>query len=212
MRRNSKSWKRSLWKKAICLKCSTARSETLPSIFSLPRCTASSKYLSIKWQICTVARELLFSSKAELSSKLSDTGDLNKEGCCFGLSMFCNAHVEFFMYVKGIHKCRPDTYVVQWLFFGTDCIYITSSHRAKLHLENMRDVPQPTIIFNSRQGKTDKKLLKSIKSILSLWSVNTSTLCNMKVLTSNTHHSKQLKNQSLLGRLVKEINSKIICD
>lgn len=34
----------------------------------------------------------------------------------------------------------------------------------------------------------------------------------MKVLTSNTDHGIQLKNQSLWERLVKEINGKIICD
>lgn len=50
-----------------------------------------------------------------------------------------------------------------------------------------------------------------MKPILPLWSANISTLFNMKKLTSNADHSIQLKNQSLLGRLVKEIISKIIC-
>lgn len=114
MRSNFKSWKSSLWKKAICLKYSTARSEMLPSIFSLPRCTASSKYLSIKWQICTVARELLFSSKAELSSKLSDTGDLSKAAAlaylCFAVLVLC------FSCMWKV-STNANTYVVQWVFF-----------------------------------------------------------------------------------------------
>lgn len=145
MRSNFKSWKSSLWKKAICLKCSTARSEMLPSIFSLPRCTASSKYLSIKWQICTVARELLFSSKAELSSKLSDTGDLSKAAA---LAYLCFAVLVFVFHVCERYPQMQTLMLYSGFSLGTDWVYITSSHRAKIHLENMRDVPQPTVIFN----------------------------------------------------------------
>lgn len=97
---------------------------------------------------------------------------------------------------------------------GTDCIYNTSSHRAKLRLENMRDVPRPTIIYTSRQGETDKRLLKKRQihptSVIS-WD-NISTLSDMKVLSSNRDNSTQLKNQSLWGGLVKEITTKITRD
>lgn len=145
MRSNFKSWKSSLWKKAICLKCSTARSEMLPSIFSLPRCTASSKYLSIKWQICTVARELLFSSKQNWAVSCQIQGIWARlllwliyvlQCCC------CVFHV--------CERCPQMQTLMLYSGFslGTDWVYITSSHRAKIHLENMRDVPQPTVIFN----------------------------------------------------------------
>lgn len=183
MRSISESWKSFLWKEAICLKHSTpSRPEMLPSVFSLPRCIASSKYLSIKWQTYTVARELLFSGKAQLRGKLwqSDIRDLNEEGCCFGLSMFCNASVVFFHARERYIQLQT---LMLWSGFSldTNCIYNTSSHRPKLHLENMRDVPQPTIIYISRQGKTDKRLLKKRQihptSVIS-WD-NISTLCNM---------------------------------
>lgn len=109
MRSTSESWKSFLWKEAVCLKHSApSRSEMLPSVFSLPRCIASSKYLSIKWQTGRDARELQFSGKAQLRGKLcpSDIGDLSKKRSCFGLSMFFNASVVFFMYVKSIHNFR----------------------------------------------------------------------------------------------------------
>lgn len=64
-RSTSESWKSFPWKEAICLRRSTpSRSEMVPSVFSLPRCIASSKYLSIKWQTCRVARGHLSSGKA----------------------------------------------------------------------------------------------------------------------------------------------------
>lgn len=108
-RSTSESWKSFLWKEAICLKHSApSRSEMLPSVFSLPRCIASSKYLGIKWQTGRAARELQFSGKAQLRGKLcpSDIGDLSKKRSCFGLSMFCNASVVFFVYLKSIHNFR----------------------------------------------------------------------------------------------------------
>lgn len=180
MRSNFKSWKSSLWKKAICLKCSTARSEKFPSIFSLPRCTASSRYLSIKWQICTVARELLFSRKAELSTKLSDTGDLNKEGCCFALSVFCNATVVFFMCVKGIHKCRHLCCAVGFLL--VQIAYISHLPTEPSYTARIWEIFLSLQSFlTPDKGKLIKSCWKSNKSILPMWSANISTLLNMKV-------------------------------
>jgi len=71
----------------------------------------------------------------------------------------------------------------------------------------MRDVPQPTVIYTSRQGKTDKKLLKKRQihpiSVIS-WD-NISTLSNMRVLSSNRDYSIQLEDQSLRGGLVRKL-------
>lgn len=141
---------------------------------------------------CTVAKELLFTGKIQPRGKLgqSDIGDLNEGGHCFGLSVFCS--VVFFMYVQGTSNFRHLCRGVGFLEIQT--AYITHFlTEPKLHLENIRDVPQYLLYFRTKE--TDERLWE--KRQIPLWSAeNISTSSNIKVLSATRDHSIQLKNQS----------------